>query len=98
MCVVDLPVSRGDTTDEIREPDTAGIERVPASSGRNDLLCQNARSGSNSAQLRAQDGGDPAMLTIQPTPNRSVSIPNVSPHGAFSNGTPTVAPSDSPSQ
>ncbi len=38
------------------------------------------------------------MLTSQVTPKRSVSIPKVSPHGAFVSGSMTVAPSDRPSQ
>ena len=40
----------------------------------------------------------PAMFTIQETPNRSVNIPKVSPHGAFSSGTTIDPPADSPSQ
>ena len=40
----------------------------------------------------------PAMLTIQPMPKRSTSIPNSSPHICFSSGTVTVAPSPSLSQ
>jgi hypothetical protein len=40
----------------------------------------------------------PAMLAIQATPNRSVHMPNESPQGAFSSGTPTVPPAESLSQ
>ena len=42
--------------------------------------------------------GVPVTLTIQSIPKRSVSIPNVSPQGAFSIGTLIVAPSARPSQ
>jgi hypothetical protein len=45
-------------------------------------------------------GGEPmaqvdwaATLTIQLVPNRSTHMPNVSPQGAFSNGTVTLPPS-----
>src|SRR6476469_5336037 len=38
------------------------------------------------------------MLTIQATPNLSVHMPNESPQGAFSSGTPTVPSPDRASQ
>lgn len=43
-------------------------------------------------------GGVPAMFTIQSVPNRSLTIPNWSPHGAFSSGIVTVPPSTRRSQ
>ena len=42
--------------------------------------------------------GVAAMFTSQLTPNLSVSMPKLSPHGACSSGTPIVAPSASRSQ
>lgn len=96
--VVDLPVSRGDTTDEIGEPAATGIERVPASTGRKGLFCQRPPSVSNLPLPAGQAVADPAMLTIQVTPNLSVNIPNLSPHGACSSGTSILAPSARPSQ
>ncbi len=52
------------------------------------------------AGARAGTAHEPAwaMFTIQATPNRSVHIPNQSPHGAFSSGTPTVPSAQSLSQ
>jgi len=37
----------------------------------------------------------PEMFTSHDTPNLSVSMPNVSPHGAFSSGMPMVPPAES---
>ena len=52
-----------------------------------------------SSRRRCQPCADPVpMLTIQGMPNRSVSMPNSSPHICFSSGIVTVPPSDSLSQ
>ena len=58
----DLPVSRGDTADEIGEPDCTEMRGSPTRTGRKESFCQNTRRGSNSAGVTHQTSGFPDLI------------------------------------
>jgi hypothetical protein len=80
--------------------DEAEAAKYPPETGLHERWAARVRRPDSSRRESrgAQSAVAPAMLTIQPMPNLSISMPNSSPHICFSSGTVMVAPSDSFSQ
>ena len=85
----------GDETGEVEFEATYDARRQPGPAARAQPVRAPPRTVGLRGRGRQLGAAAPEMLTIQLTPNLSLTWPNSSPHGAFSSGTSTVPPSAS---